>query len=162
MDKAISKGHLIVEINYTTTANPLPCSMDEYNKMKEASKVSTLPFVAVRKHSLNNSTVALENLSQVDNDSGQFDKFNEADNNKAMNEDDCNNNCITQETLDDLPLTQEKFHLKKIEKLNLFAKSPQVLVQWVNYEVPNWEPLVLTFSQMANDISCCMKLQLTR
>ena len=38
MDKAISKGYLIVEINNTTTKNPLPCSMDDYNKMRGDSK----------------------------------------------------------------------------------------------------------------------------
>eukprot|EP00957_Ditylum_brightwellii_P096959 7384531-Ditylum_brightwellii.AAC.1 len=71
-----------------------------------------------------------------------------------MNEDDSNSNCITQETFDDLPLTQEKIHFEEIEKLKLFAKSPQVLVQWVNYKVPIWEPLVLMFPQMVNDIDC--------
>eukprot|EP00957_Ditylum_brightwellii_P139861 10657415-Ditylum_brightwellii.AAC.1 len=122
--------------------------------MREASKFPTLPIVAVRKHYLDNSTISLKNVSQIDNEIGWFDKFNEEDNNKARNEDDYNSNCITQEILDDLPLTQEKFPFEKIEKLKLFAKRPQVLVQWVNYEVPTWEPLVLMFPQMANDIAC--------
>ena len=113
MDKAISKGHLIVEINNTTAKDPLPCLMDEYNKMREHSKFSTLPFITVCKHSLNNSTISLENVSQVDNDSGVFDMFNEEDNKNAINEDDSNSKCITQDALDDLPLTQEKFILRK-------------------------------------------------
>ena len=46
------------------------------------------------------------------------------------------------------------FQVEKIERLTLFTKNPQVLVQWVNYEVPTWEPLVLMFPQMANDIAC--------
>ena len=128
MDKAISKGHLIVEINYTTTTNPLPCSMADYNKMREDSKFSTLAFVAVCKCYLNNSTISLENVSQVDNDSGMFDMFNEEDNNNAIKEDDCNSNFITQETLDDLLVTQEMFQFEKIERLTLFTKNPQVLL----------------------------------
>eukprot|EP00957_Ditylum_brightwellii_P128470 9798925-Ditylum_brightwellii.AAC.1 len=46
------------------------------------------------------------------------------------------------------------FQFEKIERLTLFTKNPQVLVQWVNYEVPTWKPLVLMFPQMANDIAC--------
>eukprot|EP00957_Ditylum_brightwellii_P118383 9029223-Ditylum_brightwellii.AAC.1 len=88
MDKAISKDHLIVEINNKTTTNPLSCSMDEYNKVREDSKILTLPFVAVRKHSLDNFTISLENVSQVDNDSGVVDMFHEEDNKNAINEDD--------------------------------------------------------------------------
>eukprot|EP00957_Ditylum_brightwellii_P133028 10143641-Ditylum_brightwellii.AAC.1 len=109
--------------------------------MREASKCSTLPFVAVGKHYFDNSAISLENVSQADNDSGQSNKFNEEDNNNTINEDDFNSNCITQENLDDLPLTPEKFVLEKIEKLKLFAKVLQVLVQWVNYDIPTWEPL---------------------
>eukprot|EP00957_Ditylum_brightwellii_P002636 202677-Ditylum_brightwellii.AAC.1 len=122
--------------------------------MRRASKFSTLPFVAVCKHYFENSTISLENVSQVDNDSGMFDIFNEEDNKSVIKEDDSSINCITQETLDDLPLTQEMFRVEKIERLTLFVKNPQVLVQWVNYKVPTWEPLVLMFPQMANDIAC--------
>eukprot|EP00957_Ditylum_brightwellii_P059284 4500809-Ditylum_brightwellii.AAC.1 len=50
--------------------------------------------------------------------------------------------------------TQEKFYFEKIEKLKLFSKVPHILLQWVNYEVPTWEPLVLMFPQMANGIAC--------
>eukprot|EP00957_Ditylum_brightwellii_P075015 5701158-Ditylum_brightwellii.AAC.1 len=96
--------------------------------MREASKFSTLPFVAVCKHYLDNSTISLANVSQVDNDISQLDKFNEEDNNNAIKEDDCNSNCIAQETLDDLSLTHEMFHFEKIEKLKLFAKVPQELM----------------------------------
>eukprot|EP00957_Ditylum_brightwellii_P085648 6515411-Ditylum_brightwellii.AAC.1 len=32
--------------------------------------------------------------------------------------------------------------------------NPEVLVQWVIYKVPTWEPLVLMLSQMANDKAC--------
>eukprot|EP00957_Ditylum_brightwellii_P077258 5871467-Ditylum_brightwellii.AAC.1 len=80
---------------------------------------------------------------------------NEEDNNNAIKKDDGNSNCINQNTLDDVPLTQEMFQFEKIERLTLFAKNLQVLVWWVNYEVPTWEPLVLMFPQMANDIACC-------
>eukprot|EP00957_Ditylum_brightwellii_P197842 15071560-Ditylum_brightwellii.AAC.1 len=88
MDKAISKGRLIVEINNTRTKDPLPCSMDDYNNMREDSTFSTLPFVAVCKDSFNNSTISLANVSQVDNNSGVIDMFNEEDNKNAINEDD--------------------------------------------------------------------------
>eukprot|EP00957_Ditylum_brightwellii_P042385 3209212-Ditylum_brightwellii.AAC.1 len=81
--------------------------MDEYNKMRGASTFSTLPFVAGCKHYLDNSTISLENVSQFDNDSGMFDMCNEEDNKNAIKEDGGNSNCITQETLDDLPLTPE-------------------------------------------------------
>eukprot|EP00957_Ditylum_brightwellii_P196227 14951469-Ditylum_brightwellii.AAC.1 len=125
MDKAISKDHLIVEVNNTTTKDPLPCLIHEYNKMREDSEFSALTFVAVCKHSLNNSTISLENVSQVDNDSGMFGMFNEKENKNAINEDGGNSNCITQETLDGLPLTQENFQVEKIERLTLFTKNPQ-------------------------------------
>ena len=123
--------------------------MDGYSKMRWNLKFSTLPFVAVHKYYLDNSIISLEN-----NDSGVFDMFNEEDNKNAISEDDGNSNCITQETLDDLPLTQEMFQFEKIERLTLFTKNPQVLVRWVNYEVPTWEPLVLMFPHMANDTAC--------
>eukprot|EP00957_Ditylum_brightwellii_P087671 6676085-Ditylum_brightwellii.AAC.1 len=80
--------------------------------------------------------------------------FNEEDNKNAINKDDGNSNCITQETLDNLPLTQEMLQFKKLERLTLFTKNPQVLVQWVNYGIPTWDPLVLMFPLMANDIAC--------
>jgi len=83
--------------------------MDDYNKMRGDSKISTLPFVAVHTRYLDNSTISLENASQVDNDIGVFDMFNKEGNKNAINEDDGNCNCITQETLDNLPLTQEMF-----------------------------------------------------
>eukprot|EP00957_Ditylum_brightwellii_P110025 8392363-Ditylum_brightwellii.AAC.1 len=59
MDKTISKGHLIVEINSTTTKNPLPCSMD-------------------------NTTKSLDTKFQVEQNSGHIDEFNEDDNINAL------------------------------------------------------------------------------
>eukprot|EP00957_Ditylum_brightwellii_P149024 11346824-Ditylum_brightwellii.AAC.1 len=103
MDKAISKGHLMVEINSTKTTNPLPCSIDEYNNMRRESKFSSIPFVALQKDLLDSTTTSLEAMwtSILD-------------------------------TLDILPLMQEKFGFEKNKALKLFAKVPQ----------------------MANDIAC--------
>eukprot|EP00957_Ditylum_brightwellii_P043543 3301231-Ditylum_brightwellii.AAC.1 len=70
----------------------------------------------------------MENVFQVDQNSGQFDALNEDGNINAINEDDCNSNCTTQDTFDDLPLTQEKFAFEKFEALKLFTKVPTVLV----------------------------------
>eukprot|EP00957_Ditylum_brightwellii_P104254 7941407-Ditylum_brightwellii.AAC.1 len=69
MDKAISKGHLKVEINHVIVNNLLPCSMDEYNSMRENLSVSTLPFVVVRNALLDTTTISLENFSLADKDS---------------------------------------------------------------------------------------------
>eukprot|EP00957_Ditylum_brightwellii_P195168 14870128-Ditylum_brightwellii.AAC.1 len=49
---------------------------------------------------------------------------------------------------------QEKFAVEKVEELRVYTKVPQVLAQWVDYDVPSWESLVLMFPQMANDIAC--------
>eukprot|EP00957_Ditylum_brightwellii_P201987 15328053-Ditylum_brightwellii.AAC.1 len=80
-------------------------------------------------------------MLQVDQDNGQFDELNEDDNINTINKDDCNSNCIIQDTLNNLPLMQEKFAFEKTEALKLFVKAPTVLVQCVNYNVHTWEPL---------------------
>eukprot|EP00957_Ditylum_brightwellii_P082882 6301323-Ditylum_brightwellii.AAC.1 len=90
---------------------------------------------------LDTTTILLENVSQADHSSGQFDRFNKDNNNNAISKDDCNSNCITQDTLDDLPLIQDRFTFEKIEALRLFAKVPKVFVRWVGYDAPTWEPL---------------------
>eukprot|EP00957_Ditylum_brightwellii_P034087 2582879-Ditylum_brightwellii.AAC.1 len=136
MDKAISKGHLIMKINHTTVNNLLPYSMEEYNSTRERS------------------TIPLENVSQVDQGSGSLDDYNEDNIKNDINDVDCNSNCNTQGPLDDLHHTQEKFAFEKIEEISLYAKVPKVLVQWADYDVPTWEPLVLMFPQVANDIAC--------
>eukprot|EP00957_Ditylum_brightwellii_P148852 11332049-Ditylum_brightwellii.AAC.1 len=117
IDKSTSKGCLMVEINHMTVKNPLPCSMEEYNSMRENSSFSTLPFVAVCKAVLDTTHISLENVSLVDHDSGRLDDYNKYDNNNDINKDGCNSNFNAQGTLDDLPLTQEKFAFEKIEKL---------------------------------------------
>eukprot|EP00957_Ditylum_brightwellii_P050927 3862748-Ditylum_brightwellii.AAC.1 len=88
MDNTISEGCLVVEINSTTKKNPLPCSMDEYNGMRKESNFSTIPFVALQKDVLDSTTTSLENMFQVEKNSGHIDKLNEDDNINAIHKDD--------------------------------------------------------------------------
>ena len=60
-------------------------------------------------------------------DSQQLYELNEDDNINVINEDDCNSNCITQDTLDDLPLTQKSLLLKKLRHLNYLQRFLQYL-----------------------------------
>eukprot|EP00957_Ditylum_brightwellii_P158492 12064397-Ditylum_brightwellii.AAC.1 len=69
--------------------------MDEYNSTRKNSNFSTVPFVALHKGLLDTTSIPLENVSQADHDSGQFDGFNKDDSNNAINKDDCDSNCIT-------------------------------------------------------------------
>eukprot|EP00957_Ditylum_brightwellii_P199410 15199761-Ditylum_brightwellii.AAC.1 len=62
MDKSLSKGLLIMEINSTTKKNPLSCSMDEYNSMRKESNFSTIPFVVLQKDLLDSTTTSLEKM----------------------------------------------------------------------------------------------------
>eukprot|EP00957_Ditylum_brightwellii_P206817 15350134-Ditylum_brightwellii.AAC.1 len=78
------------------------------------SSFSTLPFVTGRNAVFDTTTISLENFSLVDQDSGSLDDCNEDDNNNDINNADCNSNCNTQGTLDDLPLTREKFAFEKM------------------------------------------------
>eukprot|EP00957_Ditylum_brightwellii_P017927 1350604-Ditylum_brightwellii.AAC.1 len=64
-------------------------------------------------------------MFQVEQNSGQIDELNIDDNINAIHKDDCNIDCITQGTLDDLPLMQEKFAFEKVKALKLFAKVPK-------------------------------------
>eukprot|EP00957_Ditylum_brightwellii_P144251 10990459-Ditylum_brightwellii.AAC.1 len=58
--------------------------MDEYNSTRENLNFSTSPFAVAQKGVLDTTTISLENVSQVDHDSGQFDEFNKDDNNNAI------------------------------------------------------------------------------